>query len=136
MTIAENIGVGDMNSVDNLERVKAAAEFGGAKSFIEKLPEAYETVLKPVDTAWSTRYLSTDLAELKDIMDEVERTKDISGTNLFEILVCRISFSINSGGEKQRLAACVFSSCCVRYETNLNFTSLVPERSCGFLRAM
>ncbi|KAI0086903.1 P-loop containing nucleoside triphosphate hydrolase protein [Irpex rosettiformis] len=87
MTIAENIGVGDTSSVDDLDRVKEAAELGGAKSFIESLPDGYETVLKPVETAWSTRYLTVEVDALKEVMDEVERSKDVSG------------------GEKQRLAA-------------------------------
>ena len=79
MTIAENIGVGDADSVDDIKRVKEAAELGGAKSFIEKLSNGYDEVLKPVETAWSTRYLSLGADELKDVMDEVERSKDISG---------------------------------------------------------
>lgn len=82
MTIAENIGVGDTDSVDDLERVKAAAELGGAKSFIENLPDKYETVLQPVETAWSTRYFTTGNDGLKEVMDEVERSKDVSGKRL------------------------------------------------------
>ncbi|KAI0086893.1 P-loop containing nucleoside triphosphate hydrolase protein, partial [Irpex rosettiformis] len=87
MTITENIGVGDADSIDDLDRVKEAAEFGGARTFIEGLPDGYETVLKPVQTALSTRRLSEGVDGLKEVMDEVERSKDISG------------------GEKQRLAA-------------------------------
>ncbi|KAI0086887.1 P-loop containing nucleoside triphosphate hydrolase protein [Irpex rosettiformis] len=67
MTIAENIGVGE------------AAELGGARTFIEGLLDGYETVLKPVETAWSTKRLSEGVDWLKKVMDEVERSKDISG---------------------------------------------------------
>lgn len=82
MTIAENIGVGDTNSVDDLEKVKEAAELGGAKTFVENLPDAYETVLQPVETAWSTRLFSAGNGDLKEVMDEVERSKDISGESI------------------------------------------------------
>lgn len=85
MTISENIGIGNTESVDDLERVREAAELGGAKTFIESLPDGYETVLQPVETAWSTRFFSAGNDKLKEVMDEVERVKDISGESICDL---------------------------------------------------
>ena len=41
----ENIGVGDIEKVDELSIVKAAAEKGGAHGLIEALPGGYQTIL-------------------------------------------------------------------------------------------
>jgi ATP-binding cassette subfamily B protein len=40
-----NIGLGDINHADDLDRIKAAAEQGGADKIVEALPEQYETIL-------------------------------------------------------------------------------------------
>jgi ATP-binding cassette subfamily B protein len=45
LTAGENIGVGDVNFVDDEIRIKSAAERGGAVSLIEKLPQKYDTLL-------------------------------------------------------------------------------------------
>lgn len=85
MTISENIGIGNTESVDDLERVREAAELGGARTFIENLSDGYETVLQPVETAWSTRFFSAGNDKLKEVMDEVERVKDISGESICDL---------------------------------------------------
>lgn len=45
MTAMENIGLGQINFIDDENRVKSAAEKGGASAVIEKLPEGYHTML-------------------------------------------------------------------------------------------
>ena len=42
---AENIGVGDVNRIDDFVGIKDAAEKGGADKVIEQLPKGYETIL-------------------------------------------------------------------------------------------
>jgi ATP-binding cassette, subfamily B, bacterial len=44
-TVGENIGVGDITGVDDLERIRGAAEKGLAEPFIGELPERYRTQL-------------------------------------------------------------------------------------------
>ena len=41
--VDQNIGVGDVSNIDNLELIKEAAEKGEAKKFIEKLPYGMKT---------------------------------------------------------------------------------------------
>lgn len=45
ITIGENIGVGDVEEMENREKVRAAAGKGKADEFAEKLAEGYDTLL-------------------------------------------------------------------------------------------
>lgn len=44
-TVRENIGFGQVDSLDDRGRIQAAADRGGASSIIENLPQGYETML-------------------------------------------------------------------------------------------
>jgi len=44
-TVRENIGFGQVDALDDLERIKAAAERGGASPIIEKMAQGYESML-------------------------------------------------------------------------------------------
>lgn len=44
-TVRENIGFGQIDALDDLERIKEAADRGGAEPIIEAMPEGYETIL-------------------------------------------------------------------------------------------
>ncbi|MDQ6660295.1 MAG: ABC transporter ATP-binding protein/permease, partial [Chloroflexota bacterium] len=45
MSARENIGVGQVNDIENLEYVSTAAEKSGANLIIDRLPDGYETML-------------------------------------------------------------------------------------------
>lgn len=45
LTAGENIGVGEINFIDDEIRIKSAAQRGGATAVIEKLPKKYDTML-------------------------------------------------------------------------------------------
>lgn len=45
MTIGENIGVGDIENVNDINRIKSAAHKSEANQFIEKFPQGYDTKL-------------------------------------------------------------------------------------------
>lgn len=45
ITIKENIGVGDIDEIDNNEKIKAAAQKGKIDGFVEKLEKGYDTLL-------------------------------------------------------------------------------------------
>lgn len=83
-------------------RVREAARLGGALHFVEKLDGGFDDVLRPLWTAYGSAWPMPE-GPLKDIMDRLEKWKDISG------------------GEVQRLAACVPPSP----------PSLFPPSSCG-----
>ena len=44
-TVRENIGFGQVDALDDLARIKEAADQGGANQIIENLPQGYETML-------------------------------------------------------------------------------------------
>jgi ATP-binding cassette subfamily B protein len=44
-TVRENIGFGQVDALDDLERIKDAADRGGASSIIAEMPKGYETML-------------------------------------------------------------------------------------------
>src|SRR5207249_2923484 len=41
----ENIGFGQIEAVEDMERVMAAAQRGGAQAVVERLPQGYDTLL-------------------------------------------------------------------------------------------
>ncbi len=44
-TVRENIGFGQVDALDDIERIKDAADRGGADSIIEQMPKGYDTML-------------------------------------------------------------------------------------------
>ncbi len=44
-TVRENIGFGQIDALDDLDRIKNAADRGGADDIIEKMPQGYDTML-------------------------------------------------------------------------------------------
>ncbi|HEX6547555.1 MAG TPA: ABC transporter ATP-binding protein [Candidatus Dormibacteraeota bacterium] len=48
LTARENIGVGRAANIDDLEAIRTAAGHAGAADFIERWPEAYESMLGPI----------------------------------------------------------------------------------------
>ena len=44
-TVQENIGFGQVSDLENLDRIKYAADKGGADEIIEKMPDGYNTML-------------------------------------------------------------------------------------------
>lgn len=48
LTAAENIGLGDLEAIDDLDRVRAAAERAGVHETVQRLPDGYRTMLSRV----------------------------------------------------------------------------------------
>ncbi|MEV5571868.1 ABC transporter ATP-binding protein [Spirillospora sp. NPDC052269] len=48
LTAAENIGLGDLDAIDDLDRIRAAAERAGVDEVVERLPAGYRTLLSRV----------------------------------------------------------------------------------------
>ncbi|KAF7796978.1 hypothetical protein EIP86_008167 [Pleurotus ostreatoroseus] len=86
LSVKETIGIGDPEAVDDDDRIREAARLGGSYAFIQKLNDGFDEFLYPIMTSVASSYPMDD-ADLKEILDGIEKQRDISG------------------GEKQRLAA-------------------------------
>jgi len=79
MTVAENIGLGDPEHAEDYERVRKAADLGGALDFIEKdLPEGFQTRLKG-PAAFSLHTTDHRFAQWADKEVQKHRTTSLSG---------------------------------------------------------
>ncbi|KAJ7486488.1 P-loop containing nucleoside triphosphate hydrolase protein [Mycena latifolia] len=87
LTLAENIGLGYPECVDDMEMVMQAAEAGGSTEVVSKLNEGVQTVLAPVNTAHGANLDKDKHRKLKQILEGLEKKAEVSG------------------GEKQRLVA-------------------------------
>jgi len=104
LSLAENIGLGDVDLVHDQAAVEAAAKDGGAWGFMEKLKDGMHTTLDP-DTM---------------VRSNVRRDMDHPLFQTLQKLRKRIDIS---GGEKQRLIAYVaFSSMWILQHSYRNFT--------------
>ncbi|KAJ7486478.1 P-loop containing nucleoside triphosphate hydrolase protein [Mycena latifolia] len=87
LTLAENIGLGYPECVDDMEMVMQAAEAGGSTEVVSKLNEGVQTVLAPINTAHGANLDKDKHRKLKQILEGLEKKAEVSG------------------GEKQRLVA-------------------------------
>ncbi|RDB16597.1 Lipid A export ATP-binding/permease protein MsbA [Hypsizygus marmoreus] len=87
-SLAENIGVGHSDRVEDYEMVMESAKKGGAHDLIAGLQDGLATILEPVKTAYANCDVERDEHKaLKDVLDSLEVTTQVSG------------------GERQRVAA-------------------------------
>ncbi|KAJ7178279.1 P-loop containing nucleoside triphosphate hydrolase protein [Mycena filopes] len=87
LTLADNIGLGYAERVDDLDMVMEAAKDGGAAGLLEKLKEGAGTTLEPIATAFGNQLDDEKHKGLKGALTKLEKTTEVSG------------------GEKQRLVA-------------------------------
>ncbi|KAJ7872797.1 P-loop containing nucleoside triphosphate hydrolase protein [Mycena olivaceomarginata] len=87
LTLAENIGLGNPDHVDDIDMILQAAESGGADGVIKRQNDGVNTVLHPVNTARGGHLDKYKHKKLKSILDGLEKKAEVSG------------------GEKQRLVA-------------------------------
>ncbi|KAJ7032342.1 P-loop containing nucleoside triphosphate hydrolase protein [Mycena alexandri] len=90
LTLAENIGLGNPERVNDMEMVLQAAEAGGATELIKKLEDGVQTTLSPVQTAQGNHL--EKYKTLQSMLENMEKEADVSGKSC-------------PGGEKQRLVA-------------------------------
>ncbi|KAJ6556272.1 P-loop containing nucleoside triphosphate hydrolase protein [Mycena capillaripes] len=85
LSLAENIGLGNPDRVDDMKMVLEAAEAGGASEVIKKLKDGVQTILAPVQTAYGNQI--DKYKKLQSILETLEQQAEVSG------------------GERQRLVA-------------------------------
>lgn len=90
LSLYENIGLGHPERLSDQESVTRAAEEGGASEFIGKLEDGLETVLEPNNNLSMINTPSDSQHPLQRKMQMIQKELDISG------------------GERQRVIACVF----------------------------
>ncbi|KAJ7289359.1 P-loop containing nucleoside triphosphate hydrolase protein [Mycena rebaudengoi] len=87
LTLAENIGLGYPEHVDDLDMIMQAAKDGGADALLDKFKDGAQTNLEPVSTAYGYELDDEKHKALKEILEKLEKAGEVSG------------------GEKQRLVA-------------------------------
>ncbi|KAJ7358439.1 P-loop containing nucleoside triphosphate hydrolase protein [Mycena albidolilacea] len=87
LTLAENIGLGYAEHVQDTEMIMAAARDGGAAGLLDKFKDGAQTTLEPITTAFGYQLDDDKHKTLKDVLTKLEKTTEVSG------------------GEKQRLVA-------------------------------
>ncbi|KAH8115858.1 P-loop containing nucleoside triphosphate hydrolase protein [Phellopilus nigrolimitatus] len=103
LSLRENIAFGLPGHAASEEDVWDAARQGGAADFVEKLENGMETVLQPVDMA-SAYFPDEAIPELKALLDDKEKTTNISGGESQRLAASR-TFMRLSGGNIRFLAA-------------------------------
>ncbi|KAH8111915.1 P-loop containing nucleoside triphosphate hydrolase protein [Phellopilus nigrolimitatus] len=98
LSLRANIMLGQPNSERTLsdEDVAAAIRQGGAERFVQKLANGAETVLNPVKTATTYFVGETDPA-LKAVVEEREKTTDLSGGETQRLSASRTFFRLMNG---------------------------------------
>jgi ABC-type multidrug transport system fused ATPase/permease subunit len=79
ITLAENIGLGNPDRMNDMKAVMEAAESGGASEVIKKLTDGLQTTLDPVQTAHGHRLDKDKHKKLKSILEDLEKKAEVSG---------------------------------------------------------
>ncbi|KAJ7105195.1 P-loop containing nucleoside triphosphate hydrolase protein [Mycena epipterygia] len=87
LSLAENIGLGYAEHVDDTEMIMQAAADGGAAALLDKFKDGAQTNLEPATTAYGYELDDDKHKALKAILKKLEKPAEVSG------------------GEKQRLVA-------------------------------
>ncbi|KAJ7491750.1 P-loop containing nucleoside triphosphate hydrolase protein [Mycena galericulata] len=98
LTLAENIGLGNTNCIDDLDMVKQAAEYGGASEVISKLSDGIQTILSPVKTAQGPHLDKDKDKKLKEILESLEKQAEVSGGEKQRLVASRTFMRFLSGG--------------------------------------
>ena len=78
ISVKEMIGIGDPEAVNDDDRIQEAARLGGSYNFIQKLSDGFDEFLYPLMTSIASSYPLDD-ADLKEMLDGIEKQRDISG---------------------------------------------------------
>lgn len=79
INLAESIGLGNPNCMNDMKMVMEAAESGGASEVINKLTDGLQTTLDPVQTAHGHRLDKDKHKKLKSILEDLEKKAEVSG---------------------------------------------------------
>jgi ABC-type proline/glycine betaine transport system ATPase subunit len=77
LSLAENIGLGNPDCVNDMKMILEAATAGGASEVIKKLNDGVETVLYPIPTAYGDQVDQHE--NLQKILANLEQRAEVSG---------------------------------------------------------
>ncbi|KAF8888495.1 P-loop containing nucleoside triphosphate hydrolase protein [Mucidula mucida] len=100
LSLGENIGLGNVAMVHDTDRIKAAAEMGGATHCIEKLEQKYETFLDPLNDAYGHQMPDDKEHPLNVELEKVEKTIELSGGEKQRVVASRTFMRFNTGRVK------------------------------------
>ncbi|KAJ7240576.1 P-loop containing nucleoside triphosphate hydrolase protein [Mycena rebaudengoi] len=97
LTLAENIGLGHPEHVDDLDMVMQAAEDGGAAALLGKFKDGVRTNLEPVVTATGFFLNETKHKTLQAFMSTLERSGEVSGGEKQRLVTSRTFMRFRTG---------------------------------------
>ncbi|GLB44207.1 putative ABC transporter [Lyophyllum shimeji] len=96
LSLAENIGLGYPACVADTEMIKESAVKGGASEVIAGLGQGLDTVLEPVQTASGCHLEESKYKELKDVLESLEVTTEVSGGEKQRVVASRTFMRLRS----------------------------------------
>ncbi|KIK64262.1 hypothetical protein GYMLUDRAFT_221605 [Collybiopsis luxurians FD-317 M1] len=97
LSIAENIGLGFAEEVDNEEMIEDAAKKGGAAQVVAKLDKGMKTVLEPRAVQYSVQVTEDDGSALAKELKALDKAADVSGGERQRLVASRTFMRFNSG---------------------------------------
>jgi hypothetical protein len=82
LSLAENIGLGYAEHVDDTGMIMQAARDGGAAGVLDKLKNGKDTILHPVQTAFGYQLDDEKHKTLKEVLGKLEKATEVSGACL------------------------------------------------------
>ncbi|KAJ7100366.1 P-loop containing nucleoside triphosphate hydrolase protein [Mycena epipterygia] len=97
LTLAENIGLGYPEHVDDTEMIMQAAADGGAATLLDKFTDGVQTNLEPVTTAYGYELDDEKHEALKAVLKKLEKTAEVSGGERQRLVASRTFMRFQTG---------------------------------------
>ncbi|KAL1720536.1 P-loop containing nucleoside triphosphate hydrolase protein [Schizophyllum commune] len=97
MSMGENIGIGCVERVRDVDAVREAAEAGGASACISKLRHGFDTILEPKHHAYGEHISDEEDDPLRQRLDALDKPIQLSGGEKQRIVAARTFMRFKSG---------------------------------------
>ncbi|KAI5887271.1 P-loop containing nucleoside triphosphate hydrolase protein [Schizophyllum commune H4-8] len=97
LSMGENIGLGCVEKVRDVDAVRAAAQAGGATACIAKLRHGLDTVLDPQTRAYGENVTEEEDDPLRQRLEALEKPIEVSGGETQRIVAARTFMRLTSG---------------------------------------
>ena len=89
LQVRDNIGFGNIDAVDDMKRIRNAAEAGGALEFIEKLSGGFDSKIEATYATWSSLSRAKEDGPLQTQVKSLEEKLEISGGQWQRLAISR-----------------------------------------------